>query len=89
MQLFKHRERMKDHTIMENIIGNYQSDISSAAHFSCLRFFAKNDKNSSIFREKRKINEKENEVVLYVSLNEIHKTNLGPITNQVFSIEFN
>ena len=30
----------------------------SAAHFLCFKFFAKNDKNWSIFREKRKIYEK-------------------------------
>ena len=31
---------------------------TSAAHFSCLKFFAKNEKNGPIFREKRKIREK-------------------------------
>ena len=30
----------------------------SVAHFSCLGFFAKNEKNKAIFREKRKIHEK-------------------------------
>ena len=30
----------------------------SVAHFSCLKFFAKNEKNEAIFREKRKIHEK-------------------------------
>ena len=30
----------------------------SVAHFSCLKFFAKNEKNEAIFREKRKNNEK-------------------------------
>ena len=30
---------------------------SSAAHFSCLKFFAKNEKNGPVFREKRKIRE--------------------------------
>ena len=32
--------------------------VISAAHFSCLKFFAKNEKNQPIFREKRKIREK-------------------------------
>ena len=31
---------------------------TSVAHFSCLKFFVKNDKNEAIFREKRKIHEK-------------------------------
>ena len=31
---------------------------NSVAHFSCLKFFAKNEKNDAIFREKRKIHEK-------------------------------
>ena len=31
--------------------------MNSAAHFSCLKFFAKNEKNGPVFREKRKIRE--------------------------------
>ena len=38
--------------------------VISAAHFSCLKFFAKNEKNGPIFREKREICEKMFYIVL-------------------------